>query len=123
MRSRYVYQGSEVVYAEEGGEVTVNRLGEAADPGYYVMPDISPYQSMADGSMITSRSHHREHLKRHHLIEIGNEKMTPRADLRNNGAKEALVGAIQQAKHKYGSRFVEGQISDALNKANEMKRR
>ena len=38
-----------------------------------IMGDIQPYQSMATGEMITSRSHHREHLKRHGLVEIGNE--------------------------------------------------
>ena len=40
---------------------------------HYVQGDIEPYQSMADGSMITSRSHHRAHLRRHGLIEVGNE--------------------------------------------------
>jgi len=39
----------------------------------YVMPDIQPYQSMIDGSMITSRSKHREHLRANNCIEIGNE--------------------------------------------------
>lgn len=39
----------------------------------YVMTDIQPYKSMVTGEMITSRSQHREHLKKHHLIEIGNE--------------------------------------------------
>ena len=39
----------------------------------YVMSDIQPYKSMATGEMITSRSSHREHLKKHNLIEIGNE--------------------------------------------------
>jgi putative FmdB family regulatory protein len=38
-----------------------------------VMADIKPYKSMVDGSMITSRSQHRQHLKRHGCIEIGNE--------------------------------------------------
>lgn len=37
------------------------------------MPDIKPYKSMVTGEMITSRSKHREHLKRHDLIEVGNE--------------------------------------------------
>ena len=40
-----------------------------------VMGDISGYQSMATGEWIGSRSAHREHLKRNHLIEIGNERM------------------------------------------------
>lgn len=38
-----------------------------------VMGDIEPYQSMADGTWIKSRSHHREHLRQHGLREIGNE--------------------------------------------------
>lgn len=40
---------------------------------HMVMSDIQPYQSMATGEMITSRSQHREHLKKHNLMEIGNE--------------------------------------------------
>jgi hypothetical protein len=44
---------------------------------HIVMPDISPYQSMIDGSQITSRSHHRKHLREHGCIEIGNEKVKP----------------------------------------------
>lgn len=38
-----------------------------------VMGDIQPYQSMATGEMIQSRSRHREHLKQHGLVEVGNE--------------------------------------------------
>lgn len=43
-----------------------------------VMPDIKGYQSMATGEWVGSRSTHREHLKRNHLVEIGNEKVTPK---------------------------------------------
>jgi hypothetical protein len=38
-----------------------------------IMADIQPYKSMIDGSMITSRSQHRAHLKAHNCIEVGNE--------------------------------------------------
>jgi hypothetical protein len=38
-----------------------------------VMKDIAPYKSMIDGSEITSRSKHREHLRQHDCIEVGNE--------------------------------------------------
>lgn len=38
-----------------------------------VIGDIQPYKSMVDGSMITSRSQHRSHLKQHGMIEVGNE--------------------------------------------------
>lgn len=38
-----------------------------------VMGDIQPYKSMVTGEMITSRSQHRQHLKEHKLVEVGNE--------------------------------------------------
>lgn len=40
-----------------------------------VAPDIHPYRSMIDGSLITSRSKHREHLRDHGCIEVGNERI------------------------------------------------
>jgi hypothetical protein len=43
-----------------------------------VMNDIQPYKSMQTGEIISSRSHHKEHLRKHGLIEIGNEKMPER---------------------------------------------
>lgn len=39
----------------------------------YVRGDITPYKSMVTGEMITSRSEHREHLRKHDCIEVGNE--------------------------------------------------
>lgn len=41
-----------------------------------VMSDIDGYQSMVDGSWISSRSQHRDHLKRHGVRELGNDKPT-----------------------------------------------
>ena len=38
-----------------------------------IVPDIEPYQSMITGEMITSRSKHREHLREHNCVEIGND--------------------------------------------------
>jgi hypothetical protein len=40
----------------------------------FVMTDIQPYRSVVTGEQVSSRSAHREHLKRHRLVEIGNEK-------------------------------------------------
>lgn len=36
-----------------------------------IQPDIEPYQSVITGETITSRSHHREHLKQHGAEETG----------------------------------------------------
>jgi len=38
-----------------------------------VMSDIDGYVSQVDGSWIKSRSHHRNHLKEHRMIELGND--------------------------------------------------
>ncbi len=45
----------------------------------YIMRDIGAYQSPIDGAMITSRSAHREHLRTHDVIEVGNERMPTHA--------------------------------------------
>lgn len=67
-----------------------------------VMNDIQPYQSMIDGSIITSRSQHRAHLKAHGCIEVGNETkhlksqpMTP-----PSGLKQTLV-EVANSKLRY----------------------
>ena len=124
MRSRYVYnpQG-ELIYAIERGVVTCDKRDETDDPGYMVMPDIQPYQNMVNGQMIGSRSTHRAFLKEHNLVEIGNEKQNPVADLRKTGVKESLVASVQRAKEQYGSRHVERAISETLNRAAELRRR
>lgn len=49
----------------------------------YIAPDIQPYRSMITGEMITSRSRHRDHLRQHGCIEIGNETeyLKPKAEI------------------------------------------
>jgi hypothetical protein len=68
MRKRYVQIDGEL------HEVSDGYTPEPICP--LVQPDIQPYQSMVDGSWITSRSQHREHVRSHGLIEYGNEKIT-----------------------------------------------
>jgi len=59
-----------------------------------ILPDITPYRSMATGEMITSRSRHREHLKRHGLIEVGNENPRTRPQVDERREREARKRAI-----------------------------
>ena len=40
---------------------------------HLIASDISGYISQVDGSWIESRSKHREHLKRHGMVELGND--------------------------------------------------
>ncbi len=57
-------------------------------PTPMIMRDIQPYKNMIDGRIITSRSEHRELLRRHNCVEVGNDtshmkpKVTPKDDKR-----------------------------------------
>lgn len=115
MRQRWVYINGEAIPADQ--------FEPEPKADHHIMPDIQPYQSMCDGTMVMGRRQHREHLKVHGVVEVGNEALKPRADLRKSGVKDALVSSLQRAKEQYGSRFVERQISEALNRAHEMRRR
>lgn len=61
-----------------------------------IMGDIQPYKSMIDGSMIASRSTHREHLRQHGCIEIGNEKVTPKPIEPPKGLRDDIARAVYQ---------------------------
>lgn len=69
-----------------------------------ILPDIQPYQSMIDGSLISSRSSHREHLRQHGCIEVGNETkhMKPYGDYTPPPGRKELL--IQVANEKLRSK-------------------
>lgn len=59
--------------AEEAWQAKLNMTPKEAP---MVMPDIEGHISMADGSWVSSRSKHRENLKRNNCIELGNDVPT-----------------------------------------------
>lgn len=67
-------------FIQRNGTLVEVPLDYVAEPRaeHYVMGDIAPYRSMIDGSMVTSRSHHREHLRQHGCIEVGNDSSLQR---------------------------------------------
>lgn len=65
------FEDGEMIYLRE--DYNPVEKSELASP--MVVRDIKPYQNMINGSIITSRSEHRELLKRHNCVEVGNEKM------------------------------------------------
>ena len=92
MRRRYVQIRGELY--ERGTEPQV----EAP----MVIPDIKPYRSMIDGSIVSSRSRHRELLQAHRCVEIGNEKITPPQgipDVKPEQRKEMIRAQIDAMSH------------------------
>ena len=70
-----------------------------------VMSDIEGYVSQVDGSWIDSRSKHRNHLKRHRMIELGNDvpMQHPTIDLdrKSKEARKRQIAELAYEKLKY----------------------
>ena len=95
MRKRYVQLDGELV------EVTPDWKPDPVSD-VHVISDIEPYQSMKTGEMIQGRRQHREHLRQHGLIEIGNEvkHLKPYGARPLPGLKERIV-EIAREKLRY----------------------
>ena len=96
MRKRWIYKDGE---AFEVGEYE-------AEPQHYILPDIQPYQSMADGSMITGRRQHREHLRQHNCIEIGNESMESKVEKPKDNRREILREQLANMTHSDANKIL-----------------
>jgi hypothetical protein len=66
VRRRWVWRNGELV------EVDLN-APRRPSLAPYVISDLAEYRSVLTREMITSRSQHREHLRAHGCIEVGNE--------------------------------------------------
>ena len=42
-----------------------------------ILPDMKPMKSPIDGEIISSRSAYRNHMRKHGVIDVGNEKLKP----------------------------------------------
>jgi len=75
MRTRYIYRGAEVLAVYKDGELVYRspQFEQNENRSALIMRDIQPYRSMIDGSVISSRSRHREHLSAHGCIEVGDQ--------------------------------------------------
>lgn len=70
---------------------------EDGDVSSYIIRDMEPYRSPIDGSIITSRSHHRAHKRQHNVIEVGNERLPSRSrDVHPPLSGRDVVDAIKQ---------------------------
>ena len=93
MKRRYVMRNGELV--EVGLDYTQEPRAE-----FHIMPDIKEYKSMITGEQITSRSKHREHLKMHNCVELGNDSSVmnarPKPMESPRGLKETLIRVANQ---------------------------
>lgn len=72
----YTYKGTDgynYIRPEYGGNL--DGYKDYVSSGPMIMRDITPFMSVVDNTMITSRSELRAHVAKHDLIEVGNEKI------------------------------------------------
>ena len=63
---------SRTTYRQINGKlVEISNISNISSKSPLILTDIEPYQSIITGETITSRSHHREHLKQHGAEETG----------------------------------------------------
>lgn len=96
-----IYDAAGLLATIENGETTYLREDCKEDKkslisSPMVMRDIAPYKNMINGEMISSRSEHRELLRKHNCVEVGNEKMetkiTPPAKTNRREALRKQLG-------------------------------
>jgi len=109
MRTTYVMRNGELVEKHKAND-------EVHAP--MIMGDITPYQSMIDGSIIQSRSRHRDHLKANGCIEVGNEsmetKITPPSSEKR---REVLAQQLGNMTHNEANKI----MNSLREQANQMK--
>ena len=70
-----------------------------------VMPDIQGHISMADGTWVSSRSKHRENLKRNNCVEIGDAVQTTQKPIefsrKEQEARKRQIAEIAYSKLNY----------------------
>lgn len=79
--------------------------------GIQVIKDIDPYKSMITGERIGSRRQHKDHLKAHGCIEVGNEKMeTNIVPTKSKVRKEILRDQLATMSHADVRQVIQNEI-------------
>lgn len=104
MRTRSIYRNGEVIALYKDGSLVyaLPEFYEEKPVAPMVMDDIQPYRSMIDGSEIGSRSRHREHLRAHGCVEVGDQThhLKPKPVQTPPGLKERIA-QIAYSKLRY----------------------
>lgn len=105
-RSKTIWKDGQLFAEYENGELTYlnpdyrppARSNAVCAP--MVMRDLGEYRSIIDGTLITSRSHHREHMRQHDVIEVGNEcfKNRPPPEVKTHDIGQAIKRRLEEVR-------------------------
>jgi hypothetical protein len=90
---------------EEAKKSWLEKQNQPRQLTHMVMSDIDGYVSQVDGSWIKSRNHHRNHLKQHGMIELGNDvpqqHKAIEVNQKSNEARKRQIAELAYAKLNY----------------------
>lgn len=92
VRYKAVFKAGKLFAEYENGQLTYldpeySAPKRSALPMPMVIRDIGEYVSPLDGSTITSRSQHRDHMRAHDVVEVGNERIGSMSAAAETGVK------------------------------------
>ena len=90
---------------EEAKRSWLDKVAMKSREAPMVMPDIEGHISMADGTWVSSRSKHRENLKRNNCVELGNDAPTQQKTIefsrKDQEARKRQIAEIAYSKLNY----------------------
>ena len=104
-REKYLAYWNLPFKGEEADSAWKQKLEMTPKEAPMVMPDIEGHISMADGTWVSSRSKHRENLKRNNCVEIGNDvptqQKTHEFSRKDQEARKRQIAEIAYSKLTY----------------------
>lgn len=104
-REKYLSYWNLPFEGPEADEAWRQKLEMTPKEAPMVMPDIDGHISMADGTWVSSRSKHRENLKRNNCVEIGNDvpmqQKTHEFSRKDHEARKRQIAEIAYSKLNY----------------------
>lgn len=98
MRGRFIWSDADMDWVPRE-LFFARRAPKRAGAGPMVMQDIAPYKSAVDGSVIGGRRQHREHLRAHGCVEVGNE-FKPQTPAVEPSAKDDILRAMRDSNSR-----------------------
>ena len=90
---------------EEAKRSWLDKVAMKSREAPMVIPDIEGHISMADGTWVSSRSKHRENLKRNNCVELGNEVPTAQKPIefsrKEQESRKRQIAEIAYSKLNY----------------------
>lgn len=102
-KEKFIQFWSPTIGLEEAEKSWEEKLKESVKKSHMIASDIGGYISQIDGSWIESRSKHRDHLKRHGMVELGNDvpMKQKQVEIQDNRVRKERIAQQVYEKLRY----------------------